>query len=74
MTSSQLLEVAVAAAILAGGVLLYRRRAPGDDARYGSQGAVILIMIGAIVAIHGLGLLDYRPSASELQIIHGGRE
>jgi len=57
-------EVAVAAVMLVGGVWLYRRKAPDDG--YGSQGAVILFVIAAILFIHGFGLLEYRPSASEL--------
>ena len=48
------------AIFLVAGVVLYRRRGR-DDARHGSQGAVILLIVGAIMAIHGLGLLDYRP-------------
>lgn len=65
MTSGAVVEVAVAAVMLAGGVLIYRRKAPGDGG-YGSQGAVILFVIAAILFIHGFGLLEYRPSASEL--------
>ena len=64
MTPLQILELAIAAALIVGGLWLYRRRGR-DDARQGSQGAVILLVIGAIVAIHGLGLLDYRPMGSE---------
>jgi hypothetical protein len=41
-------------------VLLYRRRGAVGQRRGGSQGAVILMVIGAILAIHGLGLLEYR--------------
>lgn len=44
---------------LVAGILLYRRRGKADPGQ-GSQGAVILIVIGAIMAIHGLGLLEYR--------------
>jgi hypothetical protein len=52
------------AVFLIAGILLYRRR--GKDAPgHGSQGAVILIVIGIILAIHGLGLLEYRPMGSE---------
>jgi hypothetical protein len=65
MTAGAIVEVAVAAVMLAVGVLLYRRKAPGDGG-YGSQGAVILFVIAVILLIHGLGLLEYRPSASEL--------
>ena len=65
MTALQILEVAVAAALIAGGIILYRRRGRVDGSR-GSQSAVILIFIGLIMAIHGLGLLEYRPSQSEI--------
>ena len=63
MTTAQLLELALAAALLIGGVILYRRRGR-EDPRHGSQGAVFLFVVGAIVAIHALGLLDYRPLGS----------
>jgi hypothetical protein len=48
------------AVFLIAGILLYRRRGR-EDSRHGSQGAVILLIVGAIMAIHGLGLLEYRP-------------
>jgi len=48
---------------LVAGILLYRRRGKADP-NHGSQGAVILLFIGAILAIHGLGLLEYRPTGS----------
>ena len=67
MPVTQMLEVALAAALIVGGVLLYRRRGPEGQARTGSQTAVILIFIGLILAIHGLGLLEYRPSQSEIE-------
>ena len=44
--------------MLVAGIFVYRRG--------GSQGAVILFVIAALLLIHGLGLLDYRPSPSEL--------
>ena len=71
MTTGQAIEVAIGVAIAIAGVWLYRRRpsaagADGDDGQYGSQGAVILFVIAAIVLIHGLGWLEYHPSASEL--------
>jgi hypothetical protein len=65
MSLSTSLELLLAAALIVGGVLLYRRRG-AEDSRHGSQGAVILMILGAILAIHGLGLLDYRPSAWEI--------
>jgi hypothetical protein len=47
-------------------VWLYRRNKPVDGG-YGSQGAVVLFAIAAILGIHALGGLDYRPSQSELE-------
>lgn len=71
MTGARLLETAAALALLVAGVWLYTRRSPD---RYGSQGAVLLLAVGAIMTIHGLGLLDYRPSAGELEAAaEGGR-
>ena len=64
MTTTQVIEVLVAVALFALGVWQYRRRS-AEDGRYGSQGAVILFVIAAILAMHGLGLFEYRPSAAE---------
>lgn len=63
MTSAQIIELIVAAAMIIGGVMMLRRRAH-DGSRTGSQGGVILLLIGAMVAIHGLGLMGYRPMPS----------
>lgn len=65
MTAASMAELAVAIVLLGAGVVLYRRRAPNDGG-YGSQGAVILLVVGVIMVIHALGLLEYRPSQSEL--------
>ena len=70
MTAGRMVELAVAVVLLVAGVILYRRRDKGDS--YGSQGAVILFVIAAIMAIHALGLLEYRPSASEAEMMRGG--
>ena len=65
-TTGALIELAAAVLILAAGVVLYRRpKAAGDS--YGSQGAVILFAVAAIMAIHALGGLNYRPSAAEAE-------
>jgi hypothetical protein len=66
MTTMQTIELAVAVALIIGAVILYRRRGAEGEAKTGSQTAVILLVIGLIVAVHGLGLMEYRPSASEL--------
>jgi hypothetical protein len=60
MTTVQIIEVAAAVLLIGGGVRLYRRRGR-EDHDHGSQGAVIMLIVGAIMAIHGLGLLEYRP-------------
>jgi len=64
VTTQQILELAIALVLIAASVWLYRRRGR-DDAQHGSQGAVILLVIGAIILVHGLGLLDYRPMGTE---------
>lgn len=65
MTSGRMIELAVAVLVIGAGIWLYRRRDKSD--RYGSQGGVLLLAIGAIIAIHALGGLDYRPSQSEIE-------
>ena len=70
MTVGAMAELAVAVVLLAAAVVLYRRRAPNDGG-YGSQGAVIVLVVGVIMAIHALGLLEYRPSAAESEILQG---
>ena len=66
MTTTQTVEVAVAALLIGAGIWL-QVRGRREDAQHGSQGAVILLFIGAILAIHGLGLLEYRPSQGEIE-------
>jgi hypothetical protein len=62
VTIGRAIELAVAALILLSGVVLYRRRDKSDG--YGSQGAVILFVVGAIVVIHALRLMEYRPGGA----------
>jgi hypothetical protein len=65
MTNGRMIELVAAVAILAAGVWLYRRNKAADHS-YGSQGAVILFVVAAIMGIHALGGLDYHPSQGEL--------
>jgi len=65
MTGGRMIELAAAAIILGAGVYFYRRRDRSDS--YGSQGAVILFVVAAIMAIHALGALDYHPTRAEAQ-------
>jgi hypothetical protein len=68
MSPMRMIELAAALAIFATGIWLYRRR-KGADESYGSQGAVLLFVIAAIMAIHALGGLDYRPTAAESEYL-----
>ena len=58
MTNGAIIEVAVAAVMIVAGVIVYRKG--------GNQGAVLLFVIAVILLIHGLGFMEYRPSAAEL--------
>ena len=65
-----MIELAVAVAMLGAGLYFYRRRDKSDS--YGSQGAVSLFVVAAIMAIHALGGLDDHPSPAEAEMA-GGR-
>ena len=70
MTTGREIELAAAVLLLGLSVWLYRSQRPkGPDTNqgYGSQGAVVLLVVGAIMAIHALGLLEYRPSQAEAE-------
>ena len=69
MTTARMIELAAALVLLGIGIWLYRRRARGEGADgYGSQGAVLLLVVAAIMGIHALGGLDYHPREAELEI------
>jgi hypothetical protein len=70
MSSGRMIELAAAVVILVAGVWLYRVRKSADHS-YGSQSAVILFAIAAIMGVHALGGLDYHPSQSELERMRG---
>ena len=65
LTPGEMVEIAAGVAALAAGVWLYRKRG-ADDPRHGSQGAVLLLALAAILFIHGFGLLEYRPAGAHL--------
>ena len=67
MTMPRILELVVAVVLLGVGVVLYRRRDKSDS--YGSQGAVILIVVAVIVAIHALSLMEYHPTSAEADMM-----
>jgi hypothetical protein len=66
MTPARMIELAAAVVLLVVGIWLYRRRQPEG---YGSQGAVLLFVVAAIMAVHALGGLDYHPTAAEADFI-----
>ena len=66
MTSREIIELAIAAICIVAGIWLYRRPSPEPD-HYGSQGAVLLFVVAAILIVHGLGLLRYHPSPTEIE-------
>ena len=65
MTAARWLEPAAAALIIALGIRQYLKR-NREGSRRGSQGGVFLLLVGALVAMHALGLFQYRPSQSEI--------
>jgi hypothetical protein len=70
MSTGRMIELVAAVLLLGAGVFFYRRRDRTDS--YGTQGAVILFVVAAIMAIHALGGLDYRPSAAEAEMAGRG--
>ena len=66
MTAVAMIEVAAGIAMLVAAVWLYRKGAR-EDANHGSQGAVLLLAVAAILLLHGLGAFNYRPSTAELE-------
>ena len=57
MTTSELIELAVALSLMIAAIFLYRKRGKADP-RHGSQTAVLMLAIGAIMAIHAVGGLE----------------
>jgi hypothetical protein len=68
MTGPRIIELAAAIVVFGLGVWLYRSRKAADQG-YGSQGAVLLFALAAIMTIHALGALDYHPSAAEIDAV-----
>ena len=76
MTIFSMIELVAAVLVLGAGIWVYRRKAPNgdnsaEDRHYDTQGAVLLIVVAVIMAIHGSGALQYHPSASELEMAKG---
>jgi hypothetical protein len=69
VSRERVIELAVAVVLIGVGIVLYRRPKTDETDKYGSQGAVILFVVAAIMGIHALGGLDYHPSAAEADMI-----
>jgi hypothetical protein len=72
VTTPRMIELAAAVVLLAAGVVLYRRKPAPDNSgasNYGNQGAVILLVVSVIMAIHALGGLDYHPGAADAEML-----
>jgi hypothetical protein len=67
MTNTQIIELVVAAGLIALSVVVYRRKGPEGDGGYGNQGSVIILFIAILLIVHGLGLMEYRPSQAEIE-------
>jgi uncharacterized membrane protein YwzB len=70
VTTGRLIELIVAVMFIVTAIWSYRRNRAVDGG-YGSQGAVLLLVVGVIMAIQALGGLDYHPSESELEALKG---
>ena len=68
MSVGAMVEIAIGIALIVAAVVMYRRRAKEGE-QYGSQGAVLLLVIAAILLIHGFGGLEYRPSPAEQEAL-----
>jgi len=64
ISPGRMIELVAAVLILGAGIYFYRRRKSADEG-YGSQGAVILFVVAAIMGAHALGALDYHPTKAE---------
>lgn len=66
MTLSDIVKLAVGLLFIVAGIWQYRRRSGAPNNSYGSQSAVLLLVVGIIILIVAFRGLEYRPSPSEL--------
>ena len=72
MTTTQIIELVVAIGLIVLSVVVYRRKGPEGEGRYGNQGSVIVLIIAIIMIVHALGLMEYRPSQGEIERLTAG--
>ncbi len=68
MTTPQILELVIAALLLGVGIWLYRRPSPAPD-QYGSQGAVLLFAVAAILAVHVVITVRANPGTATVEVV-----
>ena len=68
MTNFQILELVAAVLLLGAGIWLYRKPSPEPD-HYGSQGAVLLFALAAILAVHAIVTARAFPSDAEVEVV-----
>jgi hypothetical protein len=67
MTTNHVLELVAAAVLLGLGVWLYRKPSPEPD-HYGSQGAVLLFAVAAILVVHVIMTARAFPSDATQEV------
>ena len=72
MTTTQIIELVVAIGLIVLSVVVYRRKGPEGEGRYGNQGSVLVLIIALIMIVHALGLMQYRPSQGEIERLSAG--
>ena len=68
MTTLQILELVAAAALIGAGIWLYRKPSPEPD-QYGSQGAVLLFAVAAILIVHVVITERARPGDATVEVV-----
>ena len=68
MTTTQILELVAAALILGAGIWLYRKPSPEPD-QYGSQGAVLLFAVAAILVVHVVITARASPGDATVEVV-----
>jgi hypothetical protein len=66
MTTPDLVRLALGAVLIGAGAWQYRRRAGDPNGGYGSQSAVLLLAVGALLIVWVVGGWWAQPTAAEL--------
>ena len=69
MTNLQILELVAAVVLSGAGIWLYRRPSPEPD-HYGSQGAVLLFAVAAILVVHVIVTARAVPGDIDVEVVN----